>query len=36
VGFVTNRLGSGTTPVADSRLLRLNSRITAAADRVLV
>jgi CubicO group peptidase (beta-lactamase class C family) len=36
VGFVTNRLGSGTTPVADSRLLRLNARITAAADRVPV
>ena len=34
VGFVTNRLGSGTTPIADSRLLRLNSSITSAATRL--
>lgn len=34
VGFVTNRIGSGTTPVADSRLMRLNSTIIAAATRV--
>ena len=33
VGFVTNRLGSGTTPIADSRLLRLNRRIQHAAER---
>lgn len=33
VGFVTNRLGSGTTPIADSRLLRLNARILQAAER---
>lgn len=34
VGFVTNRLGAGTTPVADSRLLRLNSSILDAVGRV--
>lgn len=34
VAFVTNRLGSGTTPIADSRLLRLNARITEAVDRI--
>lgn len=33
VGFVTNRLGTGTTPIADSRLLRLNSRILEAVGR---
>lgn len=34
VAFVTNRVGSGTTPVADSRLLRLNSTILDALERV--
>lgn len=34
VGFVTNRLGSGTTPIADSRLMRLNAAILTAAARV--
>ena len=33
VAFVTNRLGSGTTPIGDSRLLRLNNAITNAATR---
>ena len=33
VAFVTNRLGSGTTPIADSRLLRLNNGILEAARR---
>ncbi len=34
VAFVTNRLGSGTTPIADSRLLRLNGRIHEAVGRL--
>lgn len=34
VAFVTNRLGSGTTPIADSRLLRLNGRIHDAVGRL--
>ena len=34
VAFVTNRVGSGTTPIADSRLIRLNGRILDAVARV--
>ena len=34
VGFVTNRLGTATTPMADARLIRLGSLITSAATRL--
>ncbi len=34
VAFVTNHLGAGTTPIADSRMLRLNAKIIAAAARI--
>jgi CubicO group peptidase (beta-lactamase class C family) len=34
VGFVTNRLGSGTTPIADIRLMRLNAMIVSSAWRM--
>lgn len=34
VGFVTNRLGTGTTPIADSRLIRLNAKVLGALDRL--
>jgi CubicO group peptidase (beta-lactamase class C family) len=33
VGFVTNRLWSSTTPIGDTRLVRLNAAILAAAHR---
>lgn len=34
LGFVTNRLGSATTPLADARLVRLGGMVVAAANRV--
>lgn len=34
VGFVTNRLGSATTPIADARLIRLGGLVVSAANRL--
>lgn len=34
LGFVTNRLGSATTPLADARLVRLGGLVVAAATRL--
>jgi CubicO group peptidase (beta-lactamase class C family) len=34
LGFVTNRLGSATTPIADGRLIRLGGLVVAAAARL--
>jgi CubicO group peptidase (beta-lactamase class C family) len=34
LGFVTNRLGTATTPLADGRLIRLGSQVVSAASRL--
>ncbi len=34
MAFVTNRLGTATTPMADGRLIRLGGMVTSAADRL--
>ncbi len=34
LGFVTNRLGTATTPMADARLIRLGGLVVSAADRI--
>lgn len=34
LGFVTNRLGTATTPMADARLIRLGGLVVAAANRL--